>query len=224
MTQTIISQIDNLALLWIVLIVSIAATGLFRVYKLHPNWATTRHQIATEKFDRLYESYKKYRSPTEDPHERSANTFRFEEDLKGYCKTPVHHRVGDMAFKAESPSEAFYDLRKLPKTITYKDGVFRQTRKPYTFPSKKAYSRWQMAGVACYIISSVAIGGPLIAFFLEYLSFPAAILASISLGYIPGLMFVECIRARNKADRLYRIGTIIRKHGGRLYGEYSPVN
>lgn len=219
MTQTVISQIENPALLWIVLIVSIAATGLFRVYKLHPNWASTRHQIATEKFDRLYESYKEYRSTTESSHKRSANTLRFEGALKDYCKTPIHHRVGDMAFKAESPAEALDDLRKLPKAITYKDGVFKQTRKPYTFPSEKSYSRWQMAGVVFYIISSVAIGGPLIAFFLEYLSFPGAILASISLGYIPGLIFVECIRARNRADRLYRIGTIIRTHGGRLYGE-----
>lgn len=222
MKQQILSLLENLppAALWAILILSIALTGFWRVYKLHPEWRSKKFQIASEISDRLRVAYENYRAPTANPEEgEGARIFRFEAALRDYCKAPVHHRVGDMALRAECPTQALDDIKKLRRGLTYKDGVFQQRLKPYRFPSENAYRKWQRAALVLYVIASVAIGVPIIAASMGYWSAQNAVLASVSLGYLPVMVFAECIRSRNRAERLYRMSVVIKKNGGRLYGE-----
>nr|WP_300306065.1 hypothetical protein [Halomonas sp.] len=122
-----------------------------------------------------------------------------------------------MALRAESPIQALEDIRKLPRVILYKDGVYQQRWKPYSFPTEDSYNKWQKRALILYVISAIVVGGSAMAFFTRVISFPEALLIAVSLGYFPVMFFIECLRARNRDGRLYRMSVLIKKNGGRLY-------
>ena len=219
LTQEIIKNPDITFLLLVVILMSLAASGGLWIYKFQPAWAITRHQITTSKLDRLHEAYKEYRSSGEGLHDKSAAAFRFEGSLQHYCKTSVHHCVGDMALRADSPTRALDDLRKDSKLITHRNGVFQQTIKPYSFPSSKDHSKKRKIALLFYIIFCFTAGVPFIIGMSDHLAFEVGILAAFSMSYFPGMLCIEFIRSSNRSGRLYRLSETIRANGGKLYGE-----
>lgn len=224
--QTIFNQIDSIpqTWLWIFLFVSVSITGFIHFTKIQPEWRSKHFQIASEKFDRLCQAYENYCAISCESKESSgASILRFEGALRDYCKTPVHHRIGDIALQSDHPTQALYDISRLKKAITYKDNIFQKTFKPYAFPSKKAQKVWKLASMASYLVLCIAAGSPMIAASFEYMSFAEALLAAISLGYLPFVAFVGCYRSQGRAERLYRFGCMIKENGGRIYGEATPI-
>lgn len=207
---------ESPAISWAILILFSALTGFWYVFKLHPEWRNTRRNIAVDIFERLcaaYEDYRRHHSPGVGLDLARA---RLEAAAEEYCKAPVHHRLADIAFRADSPTQALNEIRKLPKAITYEEGEFRRTVKPYSFPDQKDEHLWMNWSMALYVAFSLYFGGTLIMIFSDIISWPLAI-PLLSLSYFPGLGVYETLKKSRKLGNLYRVRKLIESQGERTY-------
>nr|BDD48029.1 hypothetical protein 2 [Halomonadaceae bacterium] len=184
---------------------TLISAGIALIYKLHPEWKERRRQASINAFNRLCDAYTAHKSDPDDVIARAKLGYCAEE----YCRTPVNHRLIDMAFKSENTVSIFDTLRKLQKEIFFEDGVFKKAFLPYTFPTKKTVKYWMWITFSLYLAFCAMLGGSYSLFILDILTLQQTIGSAIA-SIIPAFLTIIAGKITIKTKRLEKIADLIR--------------
>lgn len=187
-----------------VVVTLISAVPLL-IYKLHPEWRERKRKASIDVFERLCSAYRAHKSDPSDDISRARLSFCAEE----YCRTPVNYRLADMAFRSENAVRVFNTIRKLPNEITFENGYFRKTLRPYSFPSDKAERKRRMLALSVYLIFCSMFGGSYILRISDILTLPEMV-AIMIFSSLPFLIFVALAKSAIRLKRLIEIHNLIK--------------
>lgn len=113
-------------------LVAIITLVAWIVFYLVPNWSDRKRVSSAEIFDRLCIAYTDYNNnPCNDIFK-----IKLEYAAAKFCKTSIHAKLIDIAFKADHALSAIADVRKVSGDLKFENGFFSTRTNSGEFPSK----------------------------------------------------------------------------------------